>query len=55
MEVVGDQFSDPENVPEETVDKIRRESYTQAKQVVKDLVQQRAQQQQQQQQQYIMM
>ncbi|QYT04574.1 hypothetical protein H0G86_011476 [Trichoderma simmonsii] len=50
MEVAAEQFSDPENVSEETVHKIRHESYAQAQQIVKDLVQQRAQQQQQQQQ-----
>lgn len=51
MEVAAEQFSDPENVPEETVHKIRHETYAQAQQIVKNLVQQRAQQQQQQQQQ----
>ncbi|KAK0757229.1 hypothetical protein N5P37_009945 [Trichoderma harzianum] len=47
MEVAADQFSGPENVPQETVDKIKQESYAQTQRLAKDLVQQRAQQQQQ--------
>lgn len=48
MEMAAEQLSDPENVPEETMDKIRQRCYAQAHRIVNDLVQQRAQQQQQQ-------
>lgn len=49
MGVAAAKFGGPENIPQDTVDKIKQQSYAQAQQSVRDLVQRRAQAQQQQQ------
>ncbi|KAM0264246.1 hypothetical protein ACHAQJ_000734 [Trichoderma viride] len=48
MNAAAADFGGPENVPHETVDKIKQSSFNQASQIVRDLLQRRAQQQQQQ-------